>query len=341
MTHSPRRLAGHGLRAFFCGAALVAVMAAATAAPARHWPIDPVTGVVALRPEQLSAAYWIAKQSEPDRVLLDRAGIAAQNARMRAQDPAIHDLRALPSPLPAALVRREIERLSVRPQRPLYDAQGRPIDAAMLDGLVADLALSAVPATRPLQYGLVVHRAALRTFPTHVRVFSSRDDTDIDRFQESALFPGDAVAVLHESRDGNWLFVASERYNAWIEKQYVATGSPEQVFGYGQRTPYRVVTGATAFTAYTPEQPALSRLQLDMGVRVPVLAAWPMDKPVNGQQAYTAHVVELPVRNADGTLALLVANGAGAARRFKVRMGARAFDYTLPASSVATFVWRK
>jgi hypothetical protein len=29
-------------------------------------------------------------------------------------------------------------------------------------------------------------------------VFSTRGDTDIDRFQESALFPGDAVAVLHE-----------------------------------------------------------------------------------------------------------------------------------------------
>jgi glucosylceramidase len=46
-------------------------------------------------------------------------------------------------------------------------------------------------------------------------------------------------------------------------------------------------------------------------------------------------------RNADGTLALLVANGAGEPCRFAVRMGARAFDYTLPASSVASFVWRK
>jgi len=305
MTHTPRCPRRAGVPRFLVGAALGLVLSGlALAAPMPRWPIDATTGVVAVAPQQLSAAYWVDKQAEPDRVLLDRAGIEAQNARMRAQDSAIHDLRALPSPLPAAFVRGEIEKLSVRPQRPLYDVQGRPIEAARLDEIVAGLALDAIPAQRPLQYGLVVHRAALRTFPTGLRVFSSNDDTDIDRFQESALFPGDAVAVLHESRDGRWLFVASERYNAWIEKQYVATGSAEQVFGYAHKAPFRIVTGAIAFTSYTPEQPQLSRLQLDMGVRVPVLADWPIDQPVNGQHPYTAHVVELPLRNADGSLSL-------------------------------------
>lgn len=287
--------------------ALCAVTLCALAAPPPPTPIDPTTGVVGVTPERLTPAYWIARQRDADRVILDRAGIEAQNARMRARDPAIHDLHALPSPLPAAFMRAEIDALSVRPQRPLYDVQGQPVTASQLDAFVANLALPAVAATRPLQYGLVTHRAALRTFPTATRVFSSQDDTDIDRFQESALFPGDAVAVLHESADGQWLFVASERYNAWIEKDAVATGPAEQVFGYGAHGPYRVVTGATAFTTYTPEQPQVSRLQLDMGVRVPVLADWPRDRAVNGQHPYTAWVIELPIRRADGSLALVPA----------------------------------
>jgi hypothetical protein len=269
--------------------------------------IDSVTGVVAVAPAQLSPDYWIARQPEPDRTILDRAGIDAQNARMRAQDAHIHDLRALPSPLPADWVREQISQLSKRPTRTLYDAQGQPLAAATLDGFVADLALDTIPTTRPLQYGLVTQRAALRTFPTDARVFSRIGDTDIDRFQESALFPGDAIAVLHQSRDGRWLFVASERYFAWIEKRYVATGSAEQVFGYARPGPQRIVTGATVFTSYTPEQPQLSRLQLDMGVRVPVLADWPAEQPVNGQLSYTAWVIQLPVRNDDGSLALVPA----------------------------------
>jgi cell wall-associated NlpC family hydrolase len=74
------------------------------------------------------------------------------------------------------------------------------------------------------------------------------------------------------------------------------------VLGYAQRTPYRVVTGAEEHTVFTREQPQVSELQLDMGVRVPVLADWPAGRPVNGQHPYVAHVIELPVRGDDGTL---------------------------------------
>jgi hypothetical protein len=270
-------------------------------------PIDPVTGVVGVDPPKLTPAYWVGRQAQPDRVLLDRAGIAALNARMRAQDPAIHDLRALPAQLPRDAVRKDIEALSGTPRRTLYDLQGQALDANALDALGDSLALDAIGEYTPLRYGLVTHRADLRTFPTAQRVFSSTDDHDIDRFQESALFPGDAVAVLHESRDGQWLFVTSERYSAWIEKRFVGIGSAQQVFGYGAKGPYRVVTGATATTVFTPEQPQVSQLQLDMGVRVPVLAEWRPSEPVNGQLPYTNWVVQLPIRTAEGALELVPA----------------------------------
>src|SRR3546814_2552222 len=103
------------------------------------------------------------------------------------------------------------------------------------------------------RYGLVVHRADRRTFPTATRVFSSDDDTDIDRFQESALFPGTPVAIVHESGDKKWWFVVGERYAAWIEKQYVAEGSKTQVFGYARKVPYLVVTGAKVRTTRSEE----------------------------------------------------------------------------------------
>jgi hypothetical protein len=270
-------------------------------------PIDPVTGVVGVDPPKLTPAYWIGKQPHPDRVLLDRAGIAAQNARMRANDPAIHDLRALPAQLPRDTIRKDIQALSATPSRTLYDLRGQALDAKALDALQDSLALDAIGQATPLRYGLVTHRADLRTFPTTQRVFSTTDDHDIDRFQESALFPGDAVAVLHESRDGQWLFVISERYSAWIEKGHVGIGGAQQVFGYGARGPYRVVTGATVATVFTPEQPQVSQLQLDMGTRVPVLADWDPTTPVNGQMPYTAWVIQLPIRKDDGTLDLVPA----------------------------------
>jgi cell wall-associated NlpC family hydrolase len=181
------------------------------------------------------------------------------------------------------------------------------VPAATLDRLMDAVALDAVPAQVTVRYGLVVHRAALRGFPTTLRVFSRQGDTDIDRFQESAEFPGTPVAIVHASRDGQWLFVVSPRYAAWMQAKYVAEGPKQTVLGYAGKAPYRVVTGASVRTVFTPEQPAVSQLQLDMGTRVPLFTALPPDAPVNGQTAYAAYTLQLPVRKDDGSLELVPA----------------------------------
>ena len=133
----------------------------------------------------------------------------------------------------------------------------------------------------------VYKRQALRTFPTRLRVFSSQGDADIDRFQESALFPGDAVVITQSSADGQWLFVVSQRYAAWVEASAIAEGGRDAVLGYAARAPFRIITGAKPRTVFTREQPRLSELQLDMGTRIP-LAEAAANKPVNGQHPYTS-----------------------------------------------------
>jgi hypothetical protein len=272
------------------------------AARERTWTVPASTGVIGIDEAQLDPAFWVRQLADPDRVILDSNAIAAQNTRLHQLDKSIHDLSALQGTLDRAQVSGWIESLSRRPSKPLFDEHGKPVAKATLDGVVDSINLGAVPERQDTRYGLVVHRAALRTFPTSLRVFSSDDDHDIDRFQESALFPGDPVVVANESRDGQWWFVVSPRYAAWVEKRFVALGSQEQVLGYGRKSPYRIVTGARATTVFTQEEPGVSELQLDMGVRVPVLSDWPVGKPVNGQDGYTSYVIELPVRNDDGSL---------------------------------------
>ena len=246
--------------------------------------------------------YWIAQAASADNVVLDAAAIAAQNERLHRTDDSVMDIEKIAPMLARAQVREWIDDLSQRPQRTLFDVQGNEVGSGQIDDLIRNLNLDAVPETQQARYGLVVHRADLRTFPTRLRVFSRRGDTDIDRFQENALFPGTPVIVAHESADGRWWFVVSALYSAWIEKEAVAIGPADEVFAYTRKSPYLIVTGAKANTVFSPERPEVSELQLDMGVRVPVLADWPANKPVNGQHPYTAHVIELPYRSADGAL---------------------------------------
>jgi cell wall-associated NlpC family hydrolase len=134
-------------------------------------------------------------------------------------------------------------------------------------------------------------------------VFSSTGDIDLDRFQESALFPATPVVIAHASRDGHWWFVVTPTYAAWVPKSAIAEGSRAQVLGYVHQRPARVVTGAVVRTAMTPENPRQSDLQLDMGVRLPV-ADVPPGTSVNGQHPAASWAVLMPVRNDDGTLAI-------------------------------------
>jgi cell wall-associated NlpC family hydrolase len=260
------------------------------------------TGIIGVDTAQLDPGYWIRLQTGSDAVILERGAIATQNRRLLREDGSTRDIATLPDALSATQVRAWIEALSSRPTRTLYDQAGAEIPATGVDGWMEALDMAAIPPSQPTRYGLIVQRAALRTFPTRARVFNRIGDTDIDRFQENAFFPGTPVAIVHESRDRDWWFVVGNLYAAWIEKRFVAEGDKATVFGYADKTPYLVVTGAEVRTTTTPEAPALSDLQLDMGVRVPWLRDFPGERGVNGQAAYTSYVIELPVRDADGRL---------------------------------------
>ena len=267
----------------------------------------PATGVPGVEARHLDAQFWISRLDDAQRVTLGKDAIESLNRRVVDLDPTVHDLDALPTSMSRDDVRAWIAPLSSPPTRELFDEQGRVLDKPALDAAVSNAALDAIPPSSAVRPGLVVRRADLRTFPSARRVFSRADDRDIDRWQESALFPGTPVLVLHASRDGAWWFVVSPRYAAWVQREAVALGDRDTVFGYGRRSPYLVVTGAKVETVYNPEEPRVSQLSLDMGVRVPLLADWPAVRAVNGQHPYAAHVIELPVRAPDGTLQLLPA----------------------------------
>ncbi len=257
------------------------------------------------QPALLAPEFWIARLPHAQRVTLSTQAVVDRNTALLRLDPAMHDLRAAPD----FLERHQVEAwlaISKRPSGPLFDANARIVHSATLDNIVDNAAIKSIPARQNARFGLVVHRAALRTFPTHMRVFSTTDDTDIDRFQESALFPGTPVLIAHQSRDGAWLFVVSPDYAAWVDTRAIAEGSREQVLTYVDHRPARLVTGAVVRTTVTPDSPALSELQLDMGVRLP-LASLADGRVVNGQQAGASWAVEFPIRNTDGSLALQTA----------------------------------
>lgn len=259
-------------------------------------------GVPNVGDAQLDPGFWIRRQPAADALLLDTATVATRNADLFARDASMHDLTSMPATLTDMQVRSWIDAMSSRPTRTLYDMQGNVVPASTLDALARELALDKFPASQSTRFGLVIARTPLRSFPTMQRVFSRQGDTDIDRWQESAEFPGTPVVVAHSSADGKWLFVVSPRYAAWTPAQFIAQGSRDKVLAYyTKQAPYRVITGAKPRLVYTPDNPALSELQLDMGTRLPDFGA--TDARTIQSQAPAFHwTVSVPMRLEDGSL---------------------------------------
>ncbi len=275
-------------------------VAASTTAPATTTAGD----VIGVRTEHLDAAFWLQQLRDADRVWHSPAALKALNRRAVEADPTLHDWRDLPAALDAETLRNLLAEKSPLPKKSLYGADGRLLSADALAQLAANLNTEGVQASNPVQLGLIVRRADMRSFPSLQRAYDSAQAGDIDRFQETGLFPGMSVALLHESADGQWWFAQSHHYTAWVQKKDVALGTREQIHAFETATDQLVVTGARAYTVFTPEQPAVSELALDMSVKLP-RRDQPANGPLlNGQNAYAGHVVLLPTRDGNGRLQL-------------------------------------
>ena len=233
---------------------LLAAPAFAPAAPPPD-PGAPLPYVIGLHEAYLTPQYWAARLDNADAPIL-----TARRSRRRTRGCGRRTATSRTSRrCRRSLMRRRCVPASPRcragPHAP-STAASQPIAPALRSAIEANLGLDAIPAEVAPAYGLVVKRAALRTFPTRERVFSSVDDTDIDRFQESALFPGDKVAVVHRSADGRWLFVHSERYSAWIEAEAIASGDKATA----PVTARRARTGSSPVPPRRPPTPRKSRV---------------------------------------------------------------------------------
>jgi cell wall-associated NlpC family hydrolase len=250
----------------------------------------------------LTAEHWANKAEYPDEVLRDEQGIMALANEAFASDPNMVDLAAYASELTNAEVIDIILSMSKPYKSELYHRDGGKLDAADYDRYKASLNLAALQDTVVMQFGMVLKRADMRTWPTEDVVFKSQETFDLDRFQENGLFPADVVAVLHESADGQWYFVQSFNYAAWVRKDNIAIGQRSEILDYKKTARFLVVTGSKVTTNFNPHAPAISELQLDMGIRMPLADLDDAAHNVDGQDPSSSHAVRLPVSDENGEL---------------------------------------
>jgi cell wall-associated NlpC family hydrolase len=260
------------------------------------------TDVIGITEMQLSANYWVERIENADQVLTSQQEIKAFNQSLYTTNQHMVDLAFFPEQLPGEEVKDRIQAISKPNKSDLYNTSGTILGPEGYSAYTAQLGLKNIPESVPIRFALVVNRSDMRTYPTDNRYYKTPDDQNLDRFQENGLFPGDALAVLHESEDGKWSFVQSYNYAAWVRNENIAIGERQVILEYGNASHFLVITGDKIRTSFNPKIPALSELQLDMGISIPLAKRHSGGNSLYGQNPYTSHTVLLPIRNPEGRL---------------------------------------
>lgn len=262
------------------------------------------TDVIGIEERQLKPEYWSDRTRDSKQSILSPEQIEAFNRESVAATDTLVDLATYPKELSAEALLDAVRDISNIPETDRYYADGIEVTEQNFDAYEHSLNLVAIQKKNAVRFGLVVLRSDMRTYPTDDRIFKTAEYSDLDRFQENALFPADAVAILHRSADGQWLLVQSYNYLAWVPATNVAVGERDAVLEYKSRDEFLVVTGDKVLTTYNPHVDAVSELQLDMGVRLPLQQQGTTRTELHGQNPYASYTVEIPVRDSDGRLRL-------------------------------------
>ena len=266
----------------------------------------------------LTVEFWIDRTKQVDELLADANDIARIIRDGFSNDTNMIDLADYPDTLSGDEVARLIRSISKPYSQELFFRDGGTVEVADYDRYTANLNLDGLPDAVDVRFGLVLRRADMRTWPTRDVVFKTHETFDLDRFQENGLFPADVVAILAESADGQWYFVQSYNYAAWVAKEKIVIGDRQQILEYRDAENFLIVAGGKVTTNFNPKVEAISELQFDMGVRLPLLDADDIEPNIDGQNSRSSHPVLLPTR---GELGELEFRTALIARNQDVRVG--------------------
>lgn len=167
-----------------------------------------------------NAGYWISLHNAPDTAILDGAGIAALNASIR-ETGLVRDLSALPPKTAEELTKELNGTVGWVAGLKVYQANGKKVSPSFLAPL-SELMYIEKAGIEPRSYGFLVGQTDLRVLPTTAPLYDGRGDPFIDNLQVSSLEPGTPLVILHRSRDGAWIYVATELVTGWLESREVA-----------------------------------------------------------------------------------------------------------------------
>jgi len=220
------------------------------AAGERVYPIAP-TLIPYTERNMKTAGFWINRHPAPDEIILSPEDIAGFNANIENELKLTSNIFQLTS-ISAEEFKSSLEKTLNDFSNGYYFKSGRP-GSKFFDEVRANMNLKAISGEIKMRFGFIVRFADQRFFPTAEGLYSKPMDIDFDELQNSDLDLGTPVAVVHQSLDGQWLYVESPLSSGWVRSDRVALCGLGEFKNFLSSPTFVVVTKAKADIYLNPQ----------------------------------------------------------------------------------------
>ncbi len=217
-----------------------------------------------------TAGFWVSRNPGPDKIIMTSDGIIEFNRMIRDDQNLTENILSIGISYPGDRLSRELNESMANIRKQLFvRSNGVVVGNEFFSPIFENMNLESLSEKITVRYGLIVHYADQRILPTDEGLFAKAGDIDFDELQNSALDVGTPLVVLHESKDGLWVYGISELSSGWVRKEQVAFCDYQDFSDAIHKTDLAVVISPKADIYLNPEMTQYYDY-LKMGSTLPV-----------------------------------------------------------------------
>lgn len=197
--------------------------------------------------EMKRPGFWISRHPYPDKIILNEEGIAVFNAKLEKElnyiinplnEPAQYNGKKLKNDLA-----KEVNNFF---KRKLYISDKKLADKNFYVPIEQNMNLAAISEKIDVRYGFLMHYADERLLPTDSLLTVEAGDFEFDELQNSSLDVGTPLIILHESKDGIWVYAETSSSSGWFKKDKIAFCDAQEFKNLLSKKNFAVITAAKA-----------------------------------------------------------------------------------------------
>jgi len=191
--------------------------------------------------------FWISRNADPDRVIMDLEQIGRFNKRISEDMGLVRDITAAGDLYSgeelAAEFSKQIESFY---KQGLYTFNGKKAGRDFYKRAGELMGLGKIEPRIRVKFGVISAFSDQRLLPLDEGLYAKIKDLDFDELQNSSLDIATPVAVLRQSVDGKWFYILSPLSDGWVKAENVALCGRQQLKDFLSSRSFSVVISAKA-----------------------------------------------------------------------------------------------